>query len=81
VGLTQNLDQRMNQHFSGNGAKWTQKHKPISINHIQECKTYDNAKKAEVIVYEKMRDYHGQKNVRGAYHTNSKSNIVPKKQT
>ena len=71
VGMTQNLEKRMGQHFLGKGAKWTQKNKPVSINHIQKCKSYENAKKAETIVYKKMRDYHGIKKVRGAGHTKS----------
>lgn len=31
VGFTENLSQRMEQHFTGIGAKWTQLHKPIRI--------------------------------------------------
>lgn len=71
VGMTQNLEKRMGQHFLGKGAKWTQKNKPVSINHIQKCKSYENAKKAETIVYKKMKDYHGINKVRGAGHTKS----------
>lgn len=71
VGMTQNLEKRMGQHFLGKGAKWTQKNKPVSINHVQKCKSYENAKKVETIVYKKMRDYHGIKKVRGAGHTKS----------
>ena len=71
VGLTQNLSNRLNDHFNGKGAKWTQKHKPTSINHIQRCRNLKNAKKAETIVYKNMRDYHGMNKVRGAGHTRS----------
>jgi predicted GIY-YIG superfamily endonuclease len=71
VGMTSDIDRRMDQHFSGNGAQWTQKNQPVSINHIQECTSKENAKKAERIVYENMRDYHGIDNVRGAGHTSS----------
>ena len=67
VGLTKNPERRFNQHFSGNGSKWTKKHQPLSINHIQKCKNMKIAKKVEVIVYENMRDYHGSNKVRGAY--------------
>ena len=28
VGMSHNLSQRLAQHFSGNGAKWTKLHKP-----------------------------------------------------
>ena len=71
VGMTQNIKKRLKQHFTGNGAKWTKKNKPISINHIQKCKSHSNAKKAETIVYKNMRSYHGLKLVRGAGHTKS----------
>jgi len=71
VGLTQNPEKRIGQHFLGTGAKWTQKNKPLSLNHIQKCKNLSNAKKAETIVYKKMRDYHGIEKVRGAGHTKS----------
>ena len=71
VGITSNPEKRIGQHFLGKGAKWTQKNKPVSVNHIQKCKSYSNAKKAETIVYTKMRDYHGIDKVRGAGHTKS----------
>lgn len=71
VGYTTNLNQRLSSHFSGNGAKATQKHTPVSINHVQRCKNATTAKKAEQIVYKNMSKYHGTGNVRGAGHTNS----------
>lgn len=73
VGKTNNLKQRLSQHFNGRGAKWTQKNKPVSVNHIQKCTSNKNASKAETIVYGKMRDYHGKDKVRGAGNCNSKS--------
>ena len=71
VGMTSNPEKRIRQHFLGNGAKWTKKNKPVSVNHIQKCKSLSNAKKAETIVYKKMRNYHGINKVRGAGHTKS----------
>lgn len=71
VGKTDNFDQRMKQHFSGNGSQWTQKHAPVSINHVQVCRTAASQAKAETIVYTKMRDYHGSDVVRGAGYTKS----------
>jgi predicted GIY-YIG superfamily endonuclease len=71
VGRTSNLEQRLNQHFSGHGAEWTKKNPPVSVNHIQKCKTPESAKKAETIVYNKMKEYHGKNNVRGAGNTRS----------
>ena len=71
VGKTNNIGRRLSQHFGGNGAKWTQKNKPISVNHVQKCRSNKTASKAETIVYKKMRDYHGKSKVRGAGHTKS----------
>lgn len=71
VGLTKDPERRFSEHFSGRGAKFTQKHKPISVNHIQTCKSMQAAKRAEKKVYENMRDYHGMDKVRGAGHTKS----------
>ena len=71
IGKTNNLGRRLDQHFSGKGAKWTQKNKPVSVNHTQKCKSEKSASKAETIVYKKMRDYHGSEKVRGAGYTKS----------
>lgn len=65
VGMTGNLDRRIKQHASGNGAKWTQKHEPVSINRVSEYNTKQEARKAETEVYYKMKKWHGDK-VRGA---------------
>ena len=37
VGKTTNVNKRMNQHFSGTGAKVTQKFKPINGEIVDEC--------------------------------------------
>ena len=71
IGYTQNLEKRMEQHFSGNGAQWTQKHQPVSINSIQKVSSVAYAKKLETIIYHKMKNYHGVQKVRGAGHTRS----------
>jgi predicted GIY-YIG superfamily endonuclease len=31
VGITLNFNQRLAQHFSGQGSKWTKLHKPVSV--------------------------------------------------
>lgn len=69
VGMTENPERRFKQHFSGNGAKWTQKHEPVSINSIQKVDSIEYAKKLEKIIYHNMKDYHGTDKVRGAGHT------------
>jgi putative endonuclease len=71
VGYTENLKKRIADHFSGNGAKWTQKHQPISVNSIQKVSSVAYAKKLETIVYYRMKDYHGASKVRGAGNTKS----------
>ena len=71
VGITSNPEKRLNDHFNGNGAKWTQKHAPTSVNSIMPCKSYESAKKAETIVYQNMKNYHGKDMVRGAGNTKS----------
>ncbi len=71
VGKTNNFDARMKQHFGGYGSKWTQIYKPVSINHVQVCRTSSSQARAETIVYEKMRNYHGSRKVRGAGYTKS----------
>jgi len=71
VGYTENPKKRIAQHFSGNGAKWTQKHKPISVNSIQKVYSVAYAKKLETIIYYKMKEYHGASKVRGAGNTKS----------
>jgi predicted GIY-YIG superfamily endonuclease len=71
VGYTKNPKERLSQHFSGNGAQWTQKHQPVSVNSIQEVSSVAYAKKLETIIYHKMKDYHGGSKVRGAGNTRS----------
>ena len=71
VGYTENPKKRLSQHFSGNGAQWTQKHKPVSVNSIQKVSSVTYAKKLETIIYYKMKEYHGASKVRGAGNTKS----------
>jgi len=70
VGKTDNIKRRLDEHYSGNGATWTKKYKPISVNHVQVCKSSESQAKAETIVYNKMASYHGS-GVRGAWNTSS----------
>lgn len=69
VGYTTDINRRLNEHFSGRGAKVTQQLKPLSVNHVQKCKSVENARKAEATVYNNMKNYHGTDQVRGAGHT------------
>jgi putative endonuclease len=71
VGYTSNPNKRFSDHFQGKGAKVTKKYKPISIYHIQKCKSIYHAKKAERLMYFQMKKRFGIKKVRGAGYTNS----------
>ena len=69
VGKTDNIKRRLDEHVSGKGAKWTNKYKPVSVNHVQVCKSSETQAKAETIVYKNMASYHGKNVVRGAGNT------------
>ena len=72
IGKTTNIDRRINQHFSGNGAKVTKKFKPIDGKVIDECHGYFSDK-LEQKHTEKYINKHGYNNVRGGKYTNSKT--------
>lgn len=72
VGKTTNIDRRINQHFSGNGAKVTKKFKPIDGKVVDECHGYFSDK-LEQKYTEKYINKHGYNNVRGGKYTNSKT--------
>ena len=71
VGITSNPEERLSDHFNGNGAQWTQKHQPISVNSINPCKSLESSKNAERNLYYNMKNYHGGNKVRGAGNTKS----------
>ena len=70
IGKTVDIDRRMDQHFSGNGAKVTQKFKPIEGEVIDTCPGYF-ANKVEQKHTDKNIKKHGYANVRGGKYTNS----------
>jgi len=72
IGKTTDADRRMEQHFSGNGSKVTQKFNPIKGKIIDKCPGYF-ANKIENSHTEDYINKYGYKNVRGGYYTNSKS--------
>jgi len=72
IGKTTDIDRRMDQHFSGNGSKVTQKFKPIEGEVIDVVPGF-LSDKAE---HEHTEDYireHGYENVRGGHYVNSKT--------
>ena len=72
IGKTANIDKRMDQHFSGNGSKVTQKFKPHSAEVIDSCPGFFSDK-LEQKHTEKEIKKHGYNNVRGGKYTNSKT--------
>lgn len=70
IGKTVDIDRRMDQHFSGNGAKVTQKFKPIEGEVIDTCPGYF-ANKVEQKHTDKNIKKYGYANVRGGKYTNS----------
>ena len=72
IGKTANIDKRMDQHFSGNGSKVTQKFKPKSAEVIDSCPGFFSDK-LEQKHTEKEIKKHGYINVRGGKYTNSKT--------
>jgi|TARA_B110000483_G_C18201784_1_gene545575 hypothetical protein len=72
IGKSTDVDRRMDQHFSGNGAKVTQKFKPIEGKVLDSCPGYF----ADGLENEYTEDYmekNGYDNVRGGSHCNSKT--------
>jgi predicted GIY-YIG superfamily endonuclease len=70
IGETGDFDRRMDQHFSGRGAKVTQKFQPKSAKELERVPGYF-AKEVEQEYTEKYIKKHGYNNVRGGTHTNS----------
>jgi predicted GIY-YIG superfamily endonuclease len=63
VGRTSNILRRTKQHFSGYGAKYTKKYKPIKVIEVEEEKTMDDERKMTF----KYVDKYGWEKVRGSY--------------
>lgn len=68
VGITHDLERRMNEHFSGNGSLWTQKHHPKEI--VETTEVVDDLIKRLEYLEERETIYqmkkHGVDNVRGS---------------
>jgi hypothetical protein len=72
IGKTTDFDRRMDQHFSGNGSKVTQKFKPKSAKEIDSCPGFFS-KELEQPHTEKTIEKHGYDKVRGGSYVNSKT--------
>lgn len=82
IGKTTDIDRRMDQHFSGNGAKVTKKFKPIDAKVVDEVPGFFSDD-VEQEYTEEYIDKYGYENVRGGMYTNSKTlkKSSPKKKT
>ena len=72
IGKTTNFNRRMNEHFSGNGSKVTQKFKPIKGKIIDCCHGYFSNKVEQKHTEKNIKKY-GYDNVRGGAYSNSKT--------
>lgn len=70
VGETGNFDQRINQHFSGNGSCVTQKYLPKKATELDQVPGYF-AKETEQMYTDDYIEKYGYHNVRGGKYTNS----------
>ena len=72
IGKTTDIDRRMDQHFSGNGAKVTKKFKPIDGKVLDSCPGFfaDNLENDYTDEYIEKKGYD---NVRGGRYVNSKT--------
>jgi len=71
IGYSNNVENRLNQHFTGSGAQWTQKNKPISVDKLIYCPNTHYAKKLETKLYYNFKNYYGTERVRGAGYSKS----------
>jgi len=78
IGKTTDIDRRMNQHFSGNGAKVTKKFKPIEGEIVDTCPGFFSDKIEQKHTDKNIKKY-GYDNVRGGKYTNS--NTLTSKKT
>ena len=62
VGITMNLNQRLAQHWTGQGAKWTRLHKPTEVLRV----VYQGD---EQLITDEMITLYGREKVRGGNHT------------
>ena len=72
IGKTGNVQKRMKQHFSGDGARVTKKFKPIKCKVLDSCPGF-LANEIEQLYTNKYIVEYGYNNVRGGKYTNSTS--------
>jgi hypothetical protein len=72
IGKTCNVDQRMEQHFSGNGSKVTKKFKPLNGEILDNVPGFFSSEVEHKYTKKNIKK-HGYQHVRGGYYTNSKT--------
>jgi len=72
IGKTADIERRIHQHSTGNGAKVTQKFKPKTVEIVDSCPGFFSTKLEQYHTDENITD-HGYENVRGGKYTNSKT--------
>ena len=72
IGKTGNVQKRMKQHFSGDGARVTKKFKPINCDVLDSCPGFLANEIEQLYTNKYIVDY-GYNNVRGGKYTNSTS--------
>ena len=72
IGKTGNVQKRMKQHFSGDGARVTKKFKPINCEVLDSCPGFLANEIEQLYTNKYIVDY-GYNNVRGGKYTNSTS--------
>ena len=72
IGKTNNINRRMEQHFTGNGSQVTKKFKPIKAEIIDICPGYFSGNLEQNHTIKNIEKY-GYNNVRGGSYVNSKT--------
>lgn len=73
VGATRNPKKRFDDHFNGRGSSVTKKYRPVAVDFVEKCGSWDNCKNAERELYQNTKTQYGPDKVRGAGNTNSKN--------
>jgi predicted GIY-YIG superfamily endonuclease len=72
IGKTTNMDKRMKQHFTGNGAQVTRKFAPHTSRVVAKCNGYFSDAVEQKVTNNEIKK-HGYNCVRGGKYTNSKT--------
>jgi predicted GIY-YIG superfamily endonuclease len=71
VGMSENVNNRIKQHFAGKGAEWTKKHAPVSVVDVIKVSNKTEALRLENKLTKQLMKIYGVKKVRGGVYCNS----------